>query len=140
VAGVTVRPGNEADLQAVKRIQDSSPGAAVWNPAEYLAYDFLVAVNEHRITGFVVARQIADGESEILNLAVDPNCRRRGVGRTLIDKIRVKHPGDVFLEVRESNSGARTFYKTLGFQEVSKRVGYYNTPPESGIVMKFHSC
>jgi len=66
--------------------------------------------------------------------------RRRGVARELIDKIRVKHPGDVFLEVRESNSGARGFYKAVGFEEVSERAGYYDSPSESAIVMKFHSC
>ena len=135
-----VRPGSEADLEAVSRIQGASPETARWDPSGYLAYDLLVAVSEDRVTGFAVARKIDDGESEILNLAVDPNWRRQGVARELIDKICGMHPGDVFLEVRESNSGARSFYKAVGFQEVSKRIGYYDSPSESAIVMKFHSC
>jgi ribosomal-protein-alanine N-acetyltransferase len=46
----------------------------------------------------------------------------------------------VFLEVRESNLGARAFYKALSFQEVNIRQDYYDQPSESAIVMVFHSC
>jgi ribosomal-protein-alanine N-acetyltransferase len=48
--------------------------------------------------------------------------------------------GDVFLEVRESNVVAQEFYKSLGFKALSRRLGYYDLPPETAIVMKFHSC
>jgi ribosomal-protein-alanine N-acetyltransferase len=140
VARVTVRPGVAADLEAVARIQAASPEAARWNPADYLRCDFLVALDDDRVTGFLVARRVAEGESEILNLAVDPAWRRRGIGRRLTDEIRLQHLGDVFLEVRESNAKARSFYKSMGFQEVIVRPGYYDDPLESAIVMKFHSC
>jgi ribosomal-protein-alanine N-acetyltransferase len=137
---VTVRPGGAGDLEAVARIQQASPQAAQWDPAGYLAYHFLVALCEDQVAGFVVARRVAEGESEILNLAVHPGWRRRGMARRLIDEIRLQYAGEIYLEVREGNSGARRFYKAMGFQEVTVRAGYYDTPPESAIVMKFHSC
>jgi ribosomal-protein-alanine N-acetyltransferase len=140
MAGVTVRRGGARDLEAVARIQQASPEAARWNPADYTAYDFLVALSDDRVRGFVVTRRVAEGESEILNLAVDPAWRRHGVARRLIDEIRLRHPGVQFLEVRESNASAREFYKSMGFQEVAERQGYYDDPLESAIVMKFHSC
>jgi [ribosomal protein S18]-alanine N-acetyltransferase len=140
MAGVTVRRGEPGDLEAVARIQVLSPGASQWDPADYLAHDFTVAVCEGRVAGFVVARRVGEGESEVLNLAVEPAQRRRGIARLLLDEIKLQHRGAIFLEVRESNQNARRFYRSLGFQEITVRQGYYCNPPESAIVMKFHSC
>ena len=90
--------------------------------------------------GFLVARTLAADEREILNLAVAPDFRRKGVARALLDSALQGFRGGVFLEVRESNGVAQEFYKSLGFKELSKRTGYYDSPPETAIVMKFHSC
>jgi ribosomal-protein-alanine N-acetyltransferase len=135
-----IRRGGAEDLEAVAAIQQASPGAAVWNVAEYLEQDFWVAVEENRIVGFLVARSVAADEREILSVAVAPDFRRRGVGRALLDSTLREFRGDVFLEVRESNGVAQEFYKSLGFKVLSKRPGYYESPPETAIVMKFHSC
>jgi ribosomal-protein-alanine N-acetyltransferase len=137
---IEVRPGQADDLQAVAVIQQQSPQAAQWDPAAYLEYDFLVAVASGRVAGFLVGRRTAPGESELLNLAVLPELRRKGVARALWDYWISGISGAIFLEVRESNHGARTFYKVLGFQEVGSRSQYYSTCPEHAIVMKFHSC
>jgi ribosomal-protein-alanine N-acetyltransferase len=75
-----------------------------------------------------------------LNLAVAREHRRRGVARSLLGAWLAGISGDVFLEVRESNEGAREFYKSFGFQQVSTRSKYYQNPSEAAIVMKFHSC
>ncbi len=90
--------------------------------------------------GFLVARTLAADEREILNLAVAPDFRRKGVARELLASAFKGFRGGVFLEVRESNGVAQEFYKSLGFKELSKRPGYYDSPPETAIVMKFHSC
>ena len=79
-------------------------------------------------------------EREILNLAVVPDFRWKGVARALLDSTLRAFRGCFFLEVRESNAVAQEFYKSLGFKELSKRRGYYESPPETAIVMKFHSC
>ena len=48
--------------------------------------------------------------------------------------------GAVYLEVRESNSVAIQFYNSMQFKELSRRKNYYANPPDTAIVMKFHSC
>jgi ribosomal-protein-alanine N-acetyltransferase len=135
-----IRRGGAGDLDAVAAIQQASPGAAGWNVADYLEQDFWVAVLENRVVGFLVARSVAADQREILNLAVAPDFRRRGVARALLDSTLQAFCGDVFLEVRESNGAAQEFYKSIGFKVLSKRFAYYDLPPETAIVMKFHSC
>lgn len=137
---VEVRAGRPEDLERVGDIQARSPGAARWAPAEYLAHDFRVAVRDGAVAGFVVARRVAEGESEILNLAVAPELRRGGVGRRLVADLVDRHAGEVFLEVRESNREARIFYQAMGFEEAGRRPGYYSDPEEAAVVMKFRSC
>ena len=90
--------------------------------------------------GFLVSRTLVAGESEILNLAVAVGCRRQGIAKALVEALLSDVSGAIFLEVRASNEAARAFYKSLGFEEVAIRAGYYEKPPEPAIVMKFHSC
>lgn len=146
---ISIRPATESDLDEIWRIQAASGPAAQWNPADYLQYQCLVAVESgaaglpagvERITGFAVARQTASDEREILNVAVDPPFRRRGVARGLIRHLLDNYRGTVWLEVRQSNGGARHLYHALGFQVSAVRENYYSAPTESAIVMKFHSC
>jgi ribosomal-protein-alanine N-acetyltransferase len=135
-----IRRGGPPDLAQVSLIQAASPEAAQWGAADYLQYDFRVSVCGIRVAGFMVSRALAEGETELLNLAVAPEFRRQGVARKLVESLLAESPGVVYLEVRESNLAARKFYNHMGFQEVSSRIGYYQAPPEAAIVMKFHSC
>ncbi len=135
-----IRRGGPGDLAEVAVIQAASPEAAQWDAADYLRYDFRVSVCGIRVAGFLVSRTLAEGETELLNLAVAPEFRRQGVARKLVESLLAESPGVVYLEVRESNRAARKFYNHMGFQEVSSRPGYYQAPPEAAIVMKFHSC
>jgi len=134
-----IRRGGHDDLLAIAAIQAASPEAAHWDPADYLNYDLRVAVSEGTVAGFLVVRIVA-GEAEILNLAVAPEFRRRGLARELLQSVLKQFQGPVFLEVRESNQAARSTYQALGFAEVSMRHSYYVSPLEAAIVMKFHSC
>jgi ribosomal-protein-alanine N-acetyltransferase len=126
-------------LEQVSAIQAASPQAAQWEAEHYLSHGFLVAASANRVVGFIVYRETSDRESEILNLAVHPQFRQRGVGRRLIMHALKERPGDFFLEVRNSNVAAQAFYRALGFQQTGKRPEYYEKPPESAIVMKIHS-
>jgi len=137
---LAVRRGEPGDLAEIRAIQTASPQAAQWNVEDYLQHDLRIAVLNARVAGFLVSRTLAPGESEILNLAVAPEFRRRGLARALVDALVADAGGAVFLEVRASNAVARDFYKSMGFEEVTLRTGYYQDPPESAIVMKFHSC
>jgi len=135
-----IRRGEPGDLAQVESIQGASPEASQWKPADYLAFDLRVAIEDGAVAGFIVARQTGPGEWEILNMAVAPQWRRRGVARLLVESIQTSVNGYVFLEVRQSNEAARKLYNSMGFQEVARRQQYYNSPPEAAIVMKFHSC
>ena len=135
-----IRRGEAHDLAQVAAIQDASPEAPHWRAEDYSEYDLLVAVCENRVAGFLASRTLTGEEHEILNLAVDPEFRRRGIGRRLCQTFLGGLRGSVFLEVRESNQAARNLYLSLGFQELGRRSGYYDGPPETAIVMKFHSC
>ena len=91
------------------------------------------------VSGIVVGRQVLD-EAEILNLAVTQGMRRQGEGRALIGYLLQRFAeckvSRVFLEVRESNSGAIAFYRGVGFQAVGTRRDYYQDPKESATVME----
>jgi ribosomal-protein-alanine N-acetyltransferase len=138
--GLTTRRLAPGDLPAIAAIQQASPEAAQWPPADYLAYDCLVAICNETIAGFLVTRATAPGEYEILNIAVAPEWRRQGVAKYLISDCIMPVDGTVYLEVRASNQAALNLYKSFGFLEVASRHGYYSDPPETAIVMKFHSC
>ncbi len=129
----------ESDLPAISAIAAAAPSASDWEPADYLAYAGRVALVDGCVAGFLVSRTVAP-ETEILNLAVAPEYRRRGVGQALVLDLLSRYPGDFYLEVRESNDSARRFYEQLGFVTAGKRPWYYHSPQESAVVMKLHSC
>lgn len=135
----TQRPATDGDLDAICAIQDTSPEASQWLREDYLSFDCAVAEWDGAVVGFHVGREVGPGEREILNVAVDPEYRRSGIARSLIQAELRRHPGTHFLEVRTSNEAARTLYRGLGFAEVGLRPGYYENPPEPGIVMRIRS-
>lgn len=123
-------------LRVIAAIQATSPEAAQWDPSDYFAYDVAIDPNG---AGFLVSRETAPGEREILNLAVAPDVRRQGVARRLWENERQRGAATWFLEVRASNQAAIDFYTRCGFSVCGRRPGYYHAPPEDGLVMKFHS-
>ncbi len=135
-----IRRGDAGDFAKIADIQAASPEAAQWDIASYALYDLWVALCENRVAGFLMARSLGAGECELLNLAVAPEFRRRGIARALVRALAEYGEGTIFLEVRESNRAARKLYKSMGFQEVGTRHGYYDSPSEAAIVLKFHSC
>ena len=79
------------------------------------------------------------GEVDIINIAVAPEHRRRGVGRVLVEWIIrfCKRRGVPFLwlRVRAANRPARRFYREMGFQQRGRLDGYYQDPDEPAILM-----
>jgi ribosomal protein S18 acetylase RimI-like enzyme len=134
-----IRRAAAADIPEILSIQSTAPEASQWTPDDYLTYDCHVAIAAGRIGGFLVSRQLAPGEREILNVAVHPEKRRTGIASALIRAETERWPGVHFLEVRSSNQAARRVYHMLGFEEISTRADYYDDPPEAGIVMRFRS-
>jgi len=136
---VSIRPAAPADLATIAAIQAASPEASQWLPGDYLGHDCVVAVAEGRVTGFLASRRVAPDEREILNVAVDPAQRRKGIALALVLDELARGPGRWFLEVRASNEAAIRLYETAGFERCGSRPGYYQEPAEEAIVMRFFS-
>jgi ribosomal-protein-alanine N-acetyltransferase len=134
-----VRSVSPADIERLLDIQSNSREVSQWSASDFLSYDSHVAVVNGTVAGFLVSRSVADGEREVLNVAVHPDMRHSGAASLLIRSEIERWPGTHFLEVRESNWPARQLYRKLGFEEVGTRPGYYDNPTETAIVMRIHS-
>lgn len=132
---VTIRPATPGDLPAIADIQ----GSFGWLAESYLIYDCRVAMWGEQLAGFLVSRETAPGEREILNLAVDSRLRRHGIGKSLMEDEISRFRGRWFLEVRESNDAAIKLYGSIGFRPTGTRPDYYHDPAETAIVMTFFS-
>ncbi|MCL4842987.1 MAG: ribosomal protein S18-alanine N-acetyltransferase [Bryobacteraceae bacterium] len=130
-----IRPMRDADADAVARIQSAAGEASQWDPRGYLPFESTVLELDGHVAAFLVIRQTAPDEAEILNLAVDPAHRRRGLARKLL-AAAFRAPRTFFLEVRESNASAQALYRSLGFTECGRRPGYYRQPDEAAILMR----
>ena len=90
-----------------------------------------------RIVGYCFSMHVLD-EMHVNKIAVAPAWRRRGVAKALMDDAlefaRSRGIASIALEVRESNEGARAFYRTLGFEERYRRPRYY-PDGETAVVM-----
>jgi len=131
------------DVDSVMDIQKASPELAQWIRRDYerVAQGEMASWVEEEdgvVIGFVVARKLAD-EMEILNFAVAPDSRRRGIGssllRTAFDWGRANEVRRAFLEVRVSNLAAIAFYERHKFASVGRRTSYYISPIEDAIIL-----
>ena len=123
------RAATAEDLAAIAEIQDALAGGIAVGAGELSQLRLLGGGRGRRYVGFLVARQTAPGEREILNLAVDPSQRRRGVARALLQAELGRGKNQWFLEVRESNLGAIRLYQSAGFRVAGRRESYYSNPP-----------
>lgn len=142
---VKIRRYRTEDAAAVREILEESPEAADWS-IESLeeirrANGALVLVSEYEgeVDGFIVGRRVAE-EAEVLNLAVRRDRRRRGEGGGLLKAVlgewKAAGVSRVYLEVRESNAVATTFYEKLGFGKAGRRNGYYQNPGEAAVLLE----
>ena len=146
-----LRQFTENDLLETAKIETVSFTDA-W-PNTFFTYNhgkapelFLVAEDSEGLRGYVVGelrekmfsgRRYMSKMGHILNIAVNPRRRRRGVGTKLMAEIEARFQEaevtQVTLEVRESNFGAQGFYSSLGFSKIRRVKAYY--PNEDAIVM-----
>ena len=86
------------------------------------------AAGEGTTLGFAVTWLVHD-ELHVLNVAVAPEARRRGVARAILARLeagaREQGARVAMLEVRRSNAPAIALYRTLGYREVGTRPRYY---------------
>jgi len=104
-------------------------------------------VSEENMTiGFIVGRTVIGGaiepttDAEIYNIAVAEIQQRQGCGQMLFDAFMLacseRGVANVWLEVRESNQRALSFYERNGFVRVQTRPFFYDDPREHAVLMK----
>ncbi|KIY93842.1 ribosomal-protein-alanineN-acetyltransferase [Monoraphidium neglectum] len=100
-----------------------APGAAAPPPPPSPA-----APPDGVVAGFVVGWLVA-GELQVLELAVHPDHRRKGLGAALLARLMADCGCDASapatLEVRAGNAAALALYTRLGFVEAGRRRRYY---------------
>lgn len=142
------RPMRPEDLERVVEIQRSA-FAHPWSRdliARELAHDWssvLLAVEPaargEAVVGVVVFWLVHD-EVHVLNVAVAPEARRRGVARALMreaERRGVQRGARLAtLEVRRSNQAALELYHSLGYRRAGVRPRYYAEEGEDAIVME----
>jgi ribosomal-protein-alanine N-acetyltransferase len=96
----------------------------------------LAAEVENELTGYLVCSRY-DAVWHLMNVAVDPDRRRRGIATALIGALieRVGPDGQLTLEVRRSNEGAITLYERFGFRSAGVRRRYYADNGEDAVIM-----
>jgi [ribosomal protein S18]-alanine N-acetyltransferase len=96
----------------------------------------LAAMVDDRIRGYVICSRY-DTVWHVMNVAVDPAQRRRGIATALIERVlaRVEPDAQLTLEVRRSNAAAITLYEGFGFRSAGVRRRYYQDNGEDAIVM-----
>ncbi len=98
----------------------------------------ILAEIDGQIVGYVLF-WVLPGAIDIHNIAVRLDCRRRGIGSGLLEKVtteaRCQAIFRVMLEVRQSNIAAQKLYKKLGFATTGVRKGYYSDDGEDALAM-----
>jgi ribosomal-protein-alanine N-acetyltransferase len=100
----------------------------------------MVADVDDRIVGFMIY-ELHRARLHLLNLAVHPAWRRRGVGaamvRKLVGKLSQQRRTRITLEVRETNLAAQLFFRQQGFRAVNVLRNFYEDSPEDAYVMQY---
>ncbi len=144
---IYLEPMTSQDVESILEIESES-NLEPWSARCFLeemgrSYSRVrVARDGHRmgrIVGYICFWLIVD-ELQILNVAVHKDYRRRGIGRKLLsyalDTGVVRNARVAVLEVRQSNTSARSLYGQLGFRPLGIRPNYYGGITESAILME----
>jgi ribosomal-protein-alanine N-acetyltransferase len=145
--GLLIRRAGLADVTAIWAIEKLS------FPTPWSRWSFLLELgqrNSHTLVagppapqpwqtwGYLIFWVVLE-EMHILNLAVHPDYRRRGIARRLLAEglARARTLGAelAWLEVRPSNLAARALYKSFGFTEVGRRLHYYDDTKEDALLL-----
>lgn len=125
---------NRDDLPAVLDIESRAYpfpwGKEIFLDCLRVGYSCWVYEGDGAICAYGILSTAA-GECHVLNLCVDPEVQRRGIGRSLLRQLlsiaRQLEVDTVFLEARPSNAAAVQLYQSVGFNEIGRRKSYYPT-------------
>jgi ribosomal-protein-alanine N-acetyltransferase len=137
-----MRPADLSEVLAIERASFSMPwsrGAFLYEMEQNQVARCWVGRENGQVVGYICLWEVAD-ELHITNVAVQPEARRHGIGRSLLEIVfeRARAGGArmVLLEVRPSNVEALALYDSFGFRVVGRRRGYYHDTGEDALVME----
>ena len=100
----------------------------------------MVAEYDERVVGFMIY-ELHKNRLHVLNFAVRPEFRRRGVGnsmiRKLIGKLSDQRRNRILLEIRETNLDAQLFFRDCGFRAISVLRDFYEDSVEDAYLMQY---
>lgn len=126
----------EAVLAVMQSVNEQSPWTLEQIAASMTSQDedYYLAYEGQELVGFLAVQTVLD-EMEILQIAVKTDFQRLGIASQLMAAV-MDWKGDIFLEVRESNSAAQALYTRQHFTKIGKRKDYYRNPVEDAVIMK----
>ena len=93
----------------------------------------------HGILHGYICFWLCDRAYELMNIAVHPEARKKGLGKQLLRRMFQQGISEgvktIWLEVRPSNLVARSLYRRGGFKEIARRPRYYRDSNEDAIIM-----
>lgn len=114
---------------------ERSISSEISNPLSY----WLVAVDGDVVAGYVGSQSVM-GEADMMNIAVLPEYRRKGIAKALVEKLiyelQKRNVHCLTLEVRASNIAAISLYEQLGFAQIGRRPNYYSAPKEDALILR----
>ena len=136
-----MNPAHVAQIAELEKISFSDPWSERSIASELdnkLAF-WLVAVEGDTVAGYIGSQTVMD-ETDMMNVAVHPDFRRRGIAEALVTGLveELKNNGShcLTLEVRASNAPAIALYEKLGFSEIGRRKNYYRNPREDALILR----
>ena len=100
---------------------------------------WLVALERDEVVGYIGSQTAVD-ETDVMNVAVHPDQRRKGIAEALIEMLtkQLQEQGShaLMLEVRASNAPAIALYEKIGFRQVGLRKNYYRNPKEDALILR----
>lgn len=114
---------------------ERSINSEITNPLAY----WLVALDGNTVAGYVGSQSVM-GEADMMNIAVKPAYRRKGIAKMLVEELvkglQEREVHSLTLEVRYSNDAAISLYKKMGFAQVGRRPNYYSAPKEDALILR----
>ena len=127
-----------AELEKLCFSDPWSENSIAYELTSRLSY-WLVAEEDGEVLGYIGSQSVL-GESDMMNVAVHPDHRRKGIAEALIlalsEELKLRNNTCLTLEVRASNTPAITLYEKLDFQQVGRRPNYYRNPKEDALILR----
>lgn len=141
-----IRELSAQDLAPVMELERTLFGAEAWLEASMRSelenpHTHYLGVFEEGLIGYAGLSSIPNSfAADIQTIGIDPDHRREGYGRKLMELMLAKALSlgaeQVLLEVRADNEAAISLYKSLGFEQIDLRKRYYQPSGVDALVMR----